>query len=414
MAEKEYFDDWSETKRKQGEEREKEGEGLNSAFTFLCITCILTLFGLIMLYSSSYDEALSHGLPHYYYLVRQCIYVALAIVCAFIIKYVPFSFYKTIAYPSLALSIILVLLTLFTPLGATALGARRWLRIGPVSLQTVELLKVAMIFAFARWFSTDWKNKVVRYLPPVLMMFGCALLILLQKDFSSMVVFVGLCLSLLVAGGISIGALFLIIAVVAVPAAIAMLSAPYRVSRIASFLFPNLDKTGANWQVDASLSAIRKGGLFGSGLGNGTYKLGVLPEVQNDFIFANLCEEMGMIWALFIIALFVLYAILGYRCYERVSKIDPFLAYLDFGMTTMVVWQAAINMAVVTGLLPPTGIPLPFFSQGGTNLFFVLVCSAIMYRIMLVSSGRIPLEKSHLSKEERNTFVFPPKGSIPS
>jgi cell division protein FtsW len=120
-----------------------------------------------------------------------------------------------------------------------------------------------------------------------------------------------------------------------------------------------------------------------------------------------MCEETGFVWVLFILALFAVFAVLGYKTYQRMKRQDAFLSYLVFGFTTMIVWQAIINIAVVTGLLPPTGIPLPFFSQGGTNLFIVLVSCAVIYRIMLISSGRIPFEKSGLSGDQRKTIEFP-------
>lgn len=390
---------------------EKEGEGTNSAFTFLCIIFLLTGFGLIMLYSSSYDEALSHGLPHYYYLVRQLAFVALACVVGLIVQKVPVTLFHAVAYPFAFFALVLMGLTLFTPLGSTVLGARRWLRIGPLSLQPVEIAKIAVIFLLAQWFSTEQKNSFVRYFPPFVVMALFALLILMQKDFSSTVVFVGLCLSMFVAGGMSIGILLLVCGAIAVPTVIALFTMPYRIRRIASFLMPDLDTNGANYQVSNAIKAIEKGGLFGVGLGKGVAKQGILPEVQNDFIFASMFEELGLIWMLFLVALFVMFAILGYKTFVRASRRDPFLGYLDFGMTTMVVWQAIINIAVVTGLLPPTGIPLPFFSQGGTNIFVVLVCCAVMYRIMLISSGRQPLEKSHLRKDQKKIVEFPSTAS---
>jgi cell division protein FtsW len=275
----------------------------------------------------------------------------------------------------------------------------------------VEIAKIAVIFLLAQWFSTEQKNSFVRYFPPFVVMALFALLILMQKDFSSTVVFVGLCLSMFVAGGMSIGILLLVCGAIAVPTVIALFTMPYRIRRIASFLMPDLDTNGANYQVSNAIKAIEKGGLFGVGLGKGVAKQGILPEVQNDFIFASMFEELGLIWMLFLVALFVMFAILGYKTFVRASRRDPFLGYLDFGMTTMVVWQAIINIAVVTGLLPPTGIPLPFFSQGGTNIFVVLVCCAVMYRIMLISSGRQPLEKSHLRKDQKKIVEFPSTAS---
>ncbi|MFA6775129.1 MAG: putative peptidoglycan glycosyltransferase FtsW [Sphaerochaetaceae bacterium] len=402
MDRRRQFDDWNITYTQQ----ESEDEGVNSAFTFLCIVLLLTGFGLIMLYSASYDEAIRHGLPHYYYFARQALFAVAAFAVAVAVRFVPVGWFSAASVPLLLLSFALMLLCLFSPLGNTVLGARRWLRIGPLSLQPVEVVKFSMVFFLAFWFRKE-RRGASKFVVPFILMAVFSALIVMQRDFSSTIVFVGLCLAMFIAGGIGFGPLLFIVAVIIVPGAITMLSAPYRVRRIASFLMPQLDSASVNYQVNTSLQAIKAGGFFGVGLGNGTYKLGLLPEVQNDFIFADMCEETGFVWVLFILALFAVFAILGYKTYQRMKRQDAFLSYLVFGFTTMIVWQAIINIAVVTGLLPPTGIPLPFFSQGGTNLFIVLVSCAVIYRIMLISSGRIPFEKSGLSGDQRKTIEFP-------
>jgi cell division protein FtsW len=191
-----------------------------------------------------------------------------------------------------------------------------------------------------------------------------------------------------------------------------MFSQSYRVKRIVSFLFPSLDPSGMSYQVSTGLKAISSGGLFGVGLGNGSYKLGLLPEVQSDFIFASVCEELGLVGGAFILVLFLMFGILGYHASRRMQDRDRFLSLMAFGLTSMVLFQAILNLGVVTALLPPTGIPLPFFSQGGTNILVVLLSCAMLYRILLISSGRIPLYKSSLGKEERAAIHFPSKGGI--
>ncbi len=148
------------------------------------------------------------------------------------------------------------------------------------------------------------------------------------------------------------------------------------------------------------------------GLGNGTYKLGLLPEVQSDFIFASVCEELGFVGGGFILVLFLMFAILGYHASRRMKDRDSFLSLTAFGLTSMILFQAILNLGVVTALLPPTGIPLPFFSQGGTNLLVILLSCAMLYRILLISSGRIPLYKSSLGKEERSEIQFPTQGGV--
>ncbi len=379
----------------------QEKHSQSGAFAFLCIVVFLTCFGLLMLYSASYDEALRHNLPHYYFFVHQLVFVLLSLVCGLVIFFLPIKVFRFLALPFVCVAFVLMLLSLFSPLGVEVLGARRWIRIGPLSLQPSEVAKVAMFFFLADWYSKE-HAKPLRFLVPMGVMALFASLILLQRDFSTTIVFVALSLAMQLACGLGIAPLLLAIAIIAVPASLAIMTEPYRIQRIASFLFPGLDEGGLSYQVDTSLKAIRSGGLFGVGLGEGTYKLGLLPEVQNDFIFASMCEELGLVWMLFLLCIFFCFALLGYRSFLLLSRRDRFLAYLDFGITTMIVIQVVINISVVTGLLPPTGIPLPFFSQGGTNLFVTLVSCALMFRFM----REIDFPSG---KEDANVIPFPAK-----
>lgn len=378
-------------------------EGSNSAFTFLSLVVFLTGFGLVMLYSASYDEAIRHGLPHYYFLQRQVVFVLLAGFASFVLNRIPWSWYDKAVLPLLIVAVALLVLTLLPGTGSTTLGARRWLRLGPLSIQPSEFAKVALILFLASWHARPhgwWAG----YLLPLLVTALLAALILLERDFSTMVLVLFVSLAVNLAAGLPVALLLLALATIAVPCLIAIFIMPYRIQRILTFLFPGADASGAGYQVDAALEAIRRGGLFGVGIGNGTYKLGLLPEVQNDFIFANMCEELGLVWMGFLLCLFLFYAFLGYRTYRRIADEDPFSGYLVFGITTLVVSQAVVNIAVVLGLLPPTGIPLPFFSQGGSNIFVIICSSSVAFRIMLAARPHAP------SAPNGKTLSFPTGG----
>jgi cell division protein FtsW len=404
------FDDWQ-----QSEESSDVMGGSLSAFTFLCIILLITTLGLIMLYSASYNEALIHNLPHYYFFSRQLMFVGLALAVSLIIRYIPISFIKALCYPILAVSVLLLLMTLFTPFGQQRLGSRRWLQIGSLpSLQPSEFAKIAIILFYAVYHQKDRSSESVvrRFSMPIVVSLVITALIFAQRDYSSALLFLGLSFALLLASGFKLSHLLVLLAFLAAPALVAMFSQSYRVKRVFSFLFPSLDPVGMNYQVSNSLKAIKAGGLFGVGLGNGQYKLGLLPEVQSDFIFASICEEIGFVGSAFILILFAMIAILGYNAASRMQSRDRFLSISAFGLTSMILFQAILNLAVVTALLPPTGIPLPFFSQGGTNLFVVLCSSALLYRILLISSGKIPLVKSSLKPEERKAILFPEEGSL--
>ncbi len=366
--------------------------GSMSAFTFLCVVLTLIGLGLVMMYSASYNEALSMGLPHHYFFVRQAMFILLGLACAVVIRFIPIKVIKASAIPLLLVCLALMLLTLFTSYGQVRYGARRWLSIPPLpSFQPSELVKLAVILFLANWFgSAKHEEKAVRrYALPACVVLLFAALILLQRDYSTTIVFLVVSISMFFIAGMSIGWLLLSVAFLAVPAAIALLSQPYRVKRMAAYLFSGMDTDGINWQVSNARAAIAEGGWLGKGLGNGVYKLGRIPEVQNDFIFASIAEETGIAGISLLLLLFFLFGLLGYRTYLRMLDKDKALAYTACGISTMIVVQAMVNICVVTGVLPPTGIPLPFFSQGGTNLFVVICECALLYKIMLMASGRL-------------------------
>lgn len=397
-----------------------DASGSLAPFTFLILILVLTGLGLIMMYSASYDVALREGVPHYYYALRQAIFACAACACFPIFRFLPIRSFKKLSPFLLVLTAGLMLLTLFTPFGRTVSGGRRWLQIGPLpSFQPSEMVKPAVILFLSFWFAREVKgrtHKLLHFLVPCLVVVVFAGLILMQRAYTTAALFTGISLSLFIAAGMGLGMLLFFVAAIGVPALIFLLGAPYRVRRIAAFIIPDLDPSGINWQVTNSLKAIQSGGWWGKGLGNSEYKLGLIPEVNTDFIFAVVAEETGFIGILFIFFLFFLFGLLGYRTYARMKDIDRGLAYVAFGITTMVIWQALVNVAVVTGALPPTGIPLPFFSQGGTNLFVILCECFLLYRIMLIAGGRIPLgrlsPKGKAAAGRDNAEVIPPGEEI--
>lgn len=363
----------------------KISSGSLSPFTFLCLLLVLIGSGLLMLYSSTSYLAISKNLEHYYYFQKQFIFSSIGIVLFILIQFIPMKFFKVISYPAIIVSMILLALTVFTSFGIKTYGATRWLKLPFLpSFQPSELTKASLILFLAAWFSEEKFKKYIGwyYLVPILVILGCITLILLQRAFTTTLIILLLSYFMLLVCKVKFRYL-LISSLFVIPLGIVLLfSQSYRIKRFFSFLFPDIDTKGINWQVNNSLSAIKEGGLFGKGLGNGEYKRGLLPEIENDFIFSNIGEELGLMGMLFVIGLFVIFLILGFRCYERASKYDNYSAYLVFGITGLISIQTIINLSVVLGLLPPTGIPLPFFSLGGTNLLILISLSALLYKIM--------------------------------
>ncbi len=373
-----------------------------SPFVYFILILSIVLYGLVIMYSASYYEALIHNLDHYYFLKRQVMFVILAIIVAIIVHFVDFKVIEAVTYPFTIISIIFMLLTLFTPFGVTILGARRWLEIGPIpSFQPSELVKVSTVLFLAKYYKDENKRDII----PILLVLLNAALILLQKDYSTTIVYLITSFALLLICGCELKIISLIALFLFIPAGLALFSQGYRIKRIISFIFPSLDPTGLNYQINNSIEAIASGGLFGKSIGSGYYKMGILPEVQNDFIFAHLGEETGFIGIFILILFFLVFTHIGYSVARENYDKNKLFSYISFGITTQIVLQAIINMMVVTALLPPTGIPLPFFSQGGTNLFFTIVLVSIIHKIIFETSISSEDEDS-LDKEDVNNSKY--------
>ncbi len=363
----------------------REEDFFLSPFLYFIVLLSLVLYGLTIMYSASYYEALLHFLPHDYFLKRQLIFAILAFFIAIIIHFINFKLIEIMSYPLTIISILLMLMTLFTPFGVTILGAKRWLAIGPIpSFQPSEFVKVSTILFISKYYKDDNKRDII----PIGLVLLNSVLILLQKDYSTTIVYLVTSFSLLLICGCNFKIMTVISLFLVPPAFLALFSQGYRIKRIISFLFPSLDPSGLNYQINNSLSAIASGGFWGKSIGSGYYKKGILPEVQNDFIFAHLGEEAGFIGILLLIILFLIFTQIGYKVAKENFNSNKFFSFVSFGITTSIVLQAIINMMVVTALLPPTGIPLPFFSQGGTNLFFTIILVSIVHKIIYETSNR--------------------------
>lgn len=377
-----------------------EQKSMQPLHSFLFLSTVLALvgLGLIMMYSASYNDALRRGLPGAYFFLRQGLYALLGLAAFVVIQWTPMRLIRALVPVMVLGALVLMVLTLITPLGLTRSGSRRWIQIGPLpAFQSSELLRVVVVMALSDWFSrqTAAKQPLKSLLLPTLLVGVSAFLILAQRDYSTMLLFLITAVILYIAFEVPIRYLLLFVIPGVVGTLIFLLIEPYRVQRLAAFIFPKADPSGLNWQVGNSLKAISAGGWWGRGLGQGTYKLGLLPEVQNDFIFSSILEELGLIGALIIFLLFFFFAYIPFRYYLQQEGRQSFEGGLLFGFTTSICYQVMVNIAVCTGLLPPTGITLPFFSQGGTSLIVVICQCAVLYKIIVHHS-------EYLYKERHN------------
>ena len=349
---------------------------------FLTIVLLLVAIGLVMLFSASYPYAHYNVGDSYYFIKQQSIWAALGITAMMVISFFDYQKLKKLVFPILILSYALLVVVLFMP---ARNGAKRWIELGGGTFQPSEITKFAMILAFAYFISNNYK-KMTRFvtgvLPYVFIFGSSALLLLLEPHLSCIMILFILTFFMLFVGGVRIRWFVIAIGILAVVAYIALFTdiVPYASSRIEVWRDPfgYADKN-ASHQTRQSLYAIGSGGFLGVGLGNSRQKYLYLPEPQNDFIFAIICEELGFVGALVIMIIFALLVWRGFVI--SLNAPDKFGALLGLGLTAQVGLQAILNFAVVTNTVPNTGISLPFFSYGGTSLVMLLAQMGIVLSI---------------------------------
>ena len=342
---------------------------------FLVLVLALVAFGLVMLFSASYAVALYRRGDPYAYIRPQLLYAALGLAAMWLASRVDYHIYHKLAWPVLGVSLVLLTAVLFMP---EYNGCKRWLVIpGVGTLQPSEIAKFAVVLAFAHIISLNasrMQSFAVGVLPFALVLGAVAVLMLLEPHLSGTLLILGIGAVLMFVGGTALKWFLLagVSAVGAVGAAVAVMPdlVPYAAARLASWLDPFADPLGDGHQTIQSLYAIGSGGATGLGLGNSRQKHLFVPEPQNDFIFSIVCEELGFVGALAVIALFVLLLLRGITLAVRAP--DRFGGLLVVGVVVQVAMQAALNIAVVTNTIPNTGISLPFFSSGGTSLMMLL------------------------------------------
>ena len=357
-----------------------EKENKKSCDFFLVSIIILLLgIGLSFLFSSSYPNALRLNRPPEYFLIRQVTMAIFGILGAMIIINTPIELIKKFV---LALLIASFLLSVFVLLaGKDIQGARRWIIIANRSFQPSEVVKLALILYLADALSKkeDKLNNLYTLSHPVVVVIIFTLLIFAQNDFSTAIFLIFTSFTIFFIAGIKYRYFLAGIIAVTPFLLLLLLSKEHRIKRIIAFLDPESDPAGVGYQIIKAVDALSSGGFWGRGIGSGVKKFGTLPEAHSDFIFAAIGEEAGFIGIFLIITLFVLFAIRGYLIAFRCT--DRFSFYTAFGITTSIFYQALMNMAVVSGAIPSTGITLPFFSHGGSSIFVTLIMCGILLNL---------------------------------
>jgi cell division protein FtsW len=345
------------------------------------VVLLLVLFGLVTVFSASAVMAkATFGTP-YYFMLRQGMWAVSGLVALTLLMRVDYRRYNNPRFVFVAVAVTMVLL-----MGVFAMrdshNTHRWFRFGFASFQPSELAKPTLVLFLAYFLQTrihkmeDWRGTVLRAaLPPLLFI----ALILKEPDLGTAMVCAAVTALMLYLAGMQLKYLG-IGALCSAPVLYYMLfRVPWRRARMLAFVNPEADPRGTGFHILQSLIAVGTGGLHGLGLMEGRQKLFYLPEPHTDFIFANVCEELGLIGALLVISLFIA---LGYRGLRAAYlSTDPFARFLAFGITSTVLIQAFFNMSVVVALVPTKGITLPFISFGGTSLFVMLASMGVLLNV---------------------------------
>ena len=375
----------------------------------LIVVGLLVAIGLIMVTSSSlyYAQNTFSG-RSFYFVNRHVVYLFAMLIAGLFAITQPIIRWQKYGPYLLIFGLALLVLVLFA--GRSVNGSRRWLALGPLTLQVSELMKLFIIVYLAGYLvrkTDDLQTSIGGFIRPLTVLALVSLLLLLEPDFGAVVVILSTTLAMLFLGGAKLWQFIgLSGAVGGILAGIAWIE-PYRLQRILTFLDPWADPFGAGYQLTQSLIAFGRGSVFGQGLGNSLQKLSYLPEAHTDFVFAVLAEELGLVGVFFVLILFFILFVRAMQI-GRVALIQQraYSAYLAYGIGFWITFQALINIGVASGALPTKGLTLPFVSYGGNSLLICGVAIGILLRVdfenRLVERKLISVEDCELKLVEGN------------
>jgi cell division protein FtsW len=349
---------------------------------------VLLGVGLATLYSASTSSAERFMNDKFYFVSRQIKYGAIGVVLFVVASIIPLKLVRVLVPFGVVFAALLCILTFIPYIGVSKNGAARWISVGEFSYQPSELVKLVLPLYLAHIF--DKKQEQLDsfakgILPPTLVTTLFFLLIYMQNNFSTAVFITVNALIIFYVAGVKFR-YFLGAAVILAPiCALLVFTSSHRLLRVITFFWPDEDPLGAAYQVRSSILSIGAGGIWGRGIGQGVRKISSVPEIQSDFIFSAYTEELGFIGVLLFYLVFLVFAVRGYR--TALAQGDSFKRLLAFGLVTIIVSQALINIAVASGALPVTGIPLPFFSAGGSSLATTLVIAGLIVNISRFKKG---------------------------
>ena len=373
MGRQEY-DDWSfmgevqkEQRLKSEAKRARQTNASRNAFVFLCSVVILSLSGLVAVYSASYPVAVNNGLNHYYYLINQAIYLGIGVLLAIVINVLPEQVIKVLSPICVFVSIVLLGVDLF--FGKSFVS----------SVDTIGFVYVACVMYTSLYFSNRG-NKLEKAKQLIIPAIGCLAilaLLLLKKSFAYAVYFLVLNAVMFAAGGLGIMGIIILLLYLLVPSLVIIFSKSDLLLSVAKFLFPGVEGTAKSAQIETIKEAIASGSWLGKGLGMGQYKTGAIEDLAGKCIFANICEEIGFVGVFIILMVFLVFSFTGYRVVKILRKQNGYYSNLALGCTTIVVWQMIANLLWLLGIIPGTGLSMPFFSYGMEIIPVMLACGLV-------------------------------------
>ena len=350
--------------------------------SLLIATIIISILGITMIYSASNIWALYKFNDAYKFARMQLIFFIIGLLLIYILSKIDYKLYNKYSNKILLVCLILLILVLIPGIGKIRNGSRSWFGIGSFGIQPSEFAKIGLIIFVSKYLSNndyyvkDIKRGIIPILSIIFLFFG---LIMLEPDFGQGMVIVSSLIAIIFISGTKISffakcGIFGLLGIIAL-----IIIAPYRMMRIISYLNPWADPLGSGFQIIQSLYAIGPGGILGLGFGNSIQKHFYLPEPQTDFIFSIISEEFGILGVLIVTSLFIF---IFYKIVKiSLSKKDLFAKYLCFGLGFEIIFQASLNLAVVVGLIPVTGVALPFISYGGSSLLVSMSSIGIILNI---------------------------------
>jgi cell division protein FtsW len=348
----------------------------------LYLTFTLLVFGLIMIASAGIGYSRSRFGDAYFFFKRQLLGVSIGLIVLYLTQKIDFSFWKKISFPFFILSMVFLVLVFIPGIGSKIYGANRWIQLGVISFQPSEMLKLSLIVYLAAWLENR-REKVNDFfeglLPFTIIIAIISFLLIKQPDMGTLGVTILIAMTIYFVNGAKIFHMFLLALSGFLSFYVLMKTEIYRMNRLLVFLHPEMDPRGVGYQINQAILAIGSGGVLGVGLGHSMQKFNYLPEPVGDSIFAIIGEELGLVGAVILIMLFVLLIMRGLGIARNAP--DNFSKLLAVGIVFWIFFQAFINIAAISGLIPLTGIPLPFISYGGTSVIFLMAGIGILLNI---------------------------------